>query len=88
MPWIERGPLDDALAGERIRLSEGLHHRWRGGGRCGAGARIAEHHDDVVAFDSRGVRNELVEVQHEASAILRLRGHDGIETAGAHIDTA
>src|SRR3979409_1662277 len=46
----------------------------------------AEHDDGVAAVDARLIRHELVEVQHQARAVLGLGGEYGVEAGGVHVD--
>jgi len=48
----------------------------------------AERHDDVVALDARVVGHQLVEIQHQAGAVLGLGCEDRVETRGVHVDAA
>ncbi len=77
---------------DRAGRRGGRRRRGRRRGRAsdsttgGSRIRRAQRDDDVVTVDARLVGHEAIEVQHEASAVLRLGGEDRVETRGLHVD--
>ena len=87
MPRMARGP-EGAAEAERGATGEPAAPLEAAAAAAGEAAAPPMSSDDVVAGHARRVRQQAIEVEHEARAARGFRGEHGIDATRANVDAA